>query len=73
MALDGTQAVADLGHANSNQGSTTTGRYTQPTQWMHLEYPAWVIGEGVSLNPVGHLLYEATLSSLGDVVALPNT
>ena len=47
MTLDRTQSVADLGCANSDQGSVTTGECTQPTQWVHLEYPAWVIGEAV--------------------------
>ena len=27
---------------------------------MHLEYPAWVIGEVVLLDSTGHLLHEAT-------------
>ena len=31
--------------AKSNQGSTTRGGCTQPTWRVHLEYPAWVIGE----------------------------
>ena len=39
-----TKVVADLGCTNSNQGSTTTGGCTQPTQWAYREYPAWVIG-----------------------------
>ena len=54
---DGTQVVTDLGCANSNQGSTTTGRCSQPAWRAHLEYPAWVIGEDVPLDPTGHLLY----------------
>ena len=40
--------------ANSNQGSTTRRECTQPTQRAHLEYPAWVIGEAVPLDPTGH-------------------
>ena len=43
--------------ANSNQGSTTGGGCTQPTHRAHLEYPAWVIGEAVPLDPTGHLLH----------------
>ena len=49
--------MADLERANSNQGSTTTGGCTQPTQWVHLEYPAWVKEEAVPLDSTGHLLY----------------
>ena len=52
----------DLGCANRNQCSTTTAGYTQPTQWVYLEYPAWVIEEAVPLDP-----------RLGDVAALPKT
>ena len=70
---DRIQAVADLGHANSNQGSTTRGGCTQPTQWAHLKYPAWVIGEAVPLDRIGHLLYQVTVPCLGDITALPNT
>ena len=44
----------------------------QPTQWVHLEYLAWVIGEAVPVDPVGYLLHLATLSSLGDLAALLN-
>ena len=43
--------------ANSNQGSTTRGGCTQPTQRVHLEYPGWVIGEAVPLDPSGHHLH----------------
>ena len=49
---DRTQALADLGYANSNQDSTTIGGHTQSTWRTHLEYPAWVIGEGVP-HPYG--------------------
>ena len=43
--------------ANSSQSSTTKGGCTQPTERVHIEYPAWVIGEAVPLDPTGHLLY----------------
>ena len=43
--------------ANSNQGSTTRGGCTQLTQRVYLEYPAWVIGEAMPLDPTGHLLH----------------
>ena len=36
---------------------------------MHLECPAWVIGEAVPLDPTEHLLHWATLSSPGDIEA----
>ena len=66
--------MADLGHANINKGSTTIGSWTQPIQWEHLKYLAWVIEVAVLLQyPTGHLLYQATLPSLGHIVALPNT
>ena len=68
-----TQVVADLQCAVINQGSTTRGGCTQPIQWAYLEHPGWVIGEAVLLDPTGYLLHQATLSSLGSVVALPNT
>ena len=42
---------------NSNQGATTRGGCPQPTQRAHLEYPGKMIGEAVTLNPTGHLLY----------------
>ena len=31
-------------------------RVTQSTRRVHLEYPVWVIGETVPLDPTGHLL-----------------
>ena len=43
--------------ANSNQGSATRGHCTQWIQRAHLEYPAWVIGEAVPLDPKGHLIH----------------
>ena len=43
--------------ANSNQGSTTRGRCTQPIWRAHLKHPALVIGKAVSLDPTEHLLY----------------
>ena len=37
-----TQVVAELGHSKSNQGSTTRGRCTQPTQWhTSTTQPVW--------------------------------
>ena len=43
--------------AKSNQSWTARGGCTQPTQRVHLKYPAWVIGEAVPLDPTGHLLH----------------
>ena len=47
--------------------------YTQPTQRVHPEYPIWMIGEAVPLEPTGHLLHQATLPKWGVIAALPNT
>ena len=53
--------------ANTNQGSTTRGRCTQPTQGVHPEYPAWVIGEAVgpyrTPTTLGHATKTGTHSS----------
>ena len=53
-----TQVMADLGHANSNQGSTITGGCTQPTWWAHIQYPAWAIGGGCA---TGHYRTPSTV------------
>ena len=39
---------------------------------LHLEYPAWVIGEAVPMNYTEQLLHKALLQGPGDVVAQPN-
>ena len=44
-------------------GHNPPGRHT----WVH----SLVIGEAVPLDPIGYLLYKATLPSLGDLAALP--
>ena len=59
--------------ANSNQDSVTIGRCTQPTLWVHLEYPAWVIGEAESLDLTGQLLHLGHIPRQGVKAALPNT
>ena len=37
--------------------NTQVPNHTHPTHRVHLEYPAWVIGEAVPLDPTGHLLH----------------
>ncbi|KAF6104159.1 hypothetical protein HJG60_011177 [Phyllostomus discolor] len=55
------------GCANSNQGFTSLGGHTQPTQEILLDHLAQVVMDIVPLGPTGHLLNKATLPRLGDI------